>query len=178
MSKEENTAAKPVTVDDLLKVITALGDSQKDSFLQAAERMAFNIAHPSPTPEHTARTRAALEQRIQQAKADEAMKEHKRKYCTAPATPDAPHRRPRNEIGNFAGQSMIAWHMTRMTKRTANGGSEESGPVFFGVCQWCQTEWTPDSPDYLTALSWGHPTEVGTYSMNRTSGNWAGGTTF
>jgi len=72
-------------VDDLLRVITALGDSQKNQFLEAAERMAFKYSRTRAHSEHTARTMAALEQRIQQARADEVMKEHKRKYCTAPA---------------------------------------------------------------------------------------------
>jgi hypothetical protein len=177
MAKEDKQAVvegKPVTVDDLLKIITALGESQRSQFMDAASAIAKGIAHPEPTDAQKAARQAALAQRIEQAKVNEANKEQRRLYCVPPATPDAPHRRPNNEVGNFRGMSMIAWKLTTLSERTPTG-SKESGPVFFGTCQWCQTEWGPDSPDYAQALSWGHPTEHGTFAMNKTSGMWMGG---
>jgi hypothetical protein len=54
----------------------------------------------------------------------------------------------------FSGSSVIAWMYTTMTEKTILG-SRDSGPVAFGVCQWCGTEFKPGDPDYAEALSWG-----------------------
>src|SRR6266436_5871055 len=121
--KEENTAAKqPLTVDDLLAVITKLGESQKNQFLEAAERMAYNIAHPPPTDAQIAARQRALADRMEMAKANDAVKAHRRLHCVPPADPYRPHRRPiDSDQGIWGGKTVIAWSYSNPTIKTELG---------------------------------------------------------
>ena len=171
----KTVAGASLPVEEILKLMNAMSDKQMAQMEKTITIMASKIVHPDPTPEDRERTLKALAQRAEEARANEAMKAHKRKYCTGPATSDLPHRRPLNEVGNFRGMTMVAWAFTQRTRRLPNGQSELCSPSLQGVCQWCQTEWNEESPDYLEALSWGSPNQHGTYSMNAMNGNWLGG---
>ncbi|SRR6266851_2870455 len=165
--------SKPVTVDELLRVITALGESQKDQFLQAAQLMAYNIAHPPPTDAQRASHLAALADRAEQARAADAVREHRRKYCVPPVDPNRPHRRPvDSDQGIWGGKTLIAWTYTTPSIKTDLGSVD--GPLTaFGVCMRCGTEFRPTDPDYDAALSWGMQQGYGSYPMNKTTGHWS-----
>src|SRR5947209_2279198 len=128
MSREENTAAKPVSVDDLLKVITALGESQKNQFLEAARAMAEGIIHPSPTPPEVENRLKEFASRWAMAKENEAIKANKRKHCVPPADPHRPHRRPiDSDQGIWGGKTVIAWAYSAPTIKTELGSKD--GPL-------------------------------------------------
>src|SRR6266852_3397970 len=109
MSKEQN--ANPVSVEDLLRAIEKMGESNRAAFLEAAERMAGNIVNPPPTDAQKEAQLRALTERAEAARANDAIKAHRRLHCIPPADPNRPHRRPiDNGPGSqWGGQTVIAW---------------------------------------------------------------------
>ena len=161
------------TVEEMVKLIHTMAESNKDALKEFAVELASKIAHPDPSPAQIEQTRQQLRLRIERAREEDLLREAKRKNCVHPARPAFPHRRYGTEWGMFAGSSVIAWHYTTFSTRTPSGGSTEGMQVALGVCQWCGTEFKPGDPDYEEALSWGLSTAIGTYPMNQRTGIWA-----
>ena len=162
------------TASDLAKLMQTMSASQKEVMNEFAKTLAANIVHPEPSSkqrEHALRTMA---DRNKQAAENEAAREYKRKHCMAPANPDIPHRRSGQQWQNWNNTPVIAWMYTYMTEKTPTG-SREVGPVAFGVCQWCGTEFKPGDADYMEALSWGQGMNTGTHAMNVHTGLWING---
>ena len=90
----KTVAGASLPVEEILKLMNAMSNSQMAQMEKFAMTLASGLVHPEPTLEDRERTLKALAQRADEARANEAMKAHKRKHCTAPATSDLPHRRP------------------------------------------------------------------------------------
>lgn len=171
MAENKPILSGAFTADELMRVITTMAESNRSGLKEFATELAYRIAHPDPTPTQRQTTLAALAERADQARQTEAQKQYKREHCCPPAQPSVPHRRTGQSWGMFSGSSVIAWMYTSMTEKTMLG-SRETGPVAFGVCQWCATEFKPGDPDYLEALSWGTSQSIGSYPINVHTGVW------
>lgn len=169
--EEKQVLSGTFTAEDLAKIFQTMNASQLEAMKMFASELATKITHPEPTSKEREQTLQALAQRSEQAQQNEATKAYKRAHCCPPAMPHLPHRRSGQSWGMFSGSSVIAWMYTTMTEKTILG-SRDSGPVAFGVCQWCATEFKPGDPDYEQALSWGTSQSIGSYPMNSNTGVW------
>jgi hypothetical protein len=175
MATESN---KPIlsgafTVEELANLLNTMSNSNRESMKEFAAELASRITHPDPTPDELKKRQEALTERIESAREQEAHKADKRRHCQYPANPHMPHRRSGANWGMFNGSSVVAWQFIRLTsKDPETGRSRESNPYPVGVCMWCQTEFSPSTPDYEEALSWGLNAASGEAPMNVRTGNW------
>ena len=171
---EEFPKHESLSVENMLKLIEKMSASQRETMEKSITILAEKIVHPDPTPKQREHAMKTLADRNKQAAENEAAKEYKRKHCMSPANPDIPHRRSGQQWQNWNNTPVIAWMYTYMTEKTPTG-SREVGPIAFGVCQWCGTEFKPGDPDYNEALSWGQGMNTGTHAMNVHTGLWING---
>lgn len=176
MAKEEQILSGTFTASDLGSLIKDLSESNKESFQQFAKELASRITHPEPTEQEVLQRQRALAERVEEAKMQDANREQKRKFCTHPASPHAPHRRTGAQWGMFNGSSVIAWQYTQATSKNPVTGRTQESQVFpVGVCMWCQTEFKPGDSNYEEALSWGINAVAGSSEMNVRTGQWING---
>jgi hypothetical protein len=171
---EELPKHENLSVENMLKLLEKMSAEQRVSMEKSITILAEKITHPDPSPKQRENALRTIADRNKQAAENEAAKAYKRKHCTSPADPSRPHRRTGQQWQNWNNTSVIAWMYTYMTEKTPTG-SREVGPVAFGVCQWCNTEFKPGDPDYMDALGYGGGLEMGTHSMNVHTGLWING---
>lgn len=172
-TKKQELISGTFTVSELINLVKTMNDSNRAEMKEFAKELAHGLHHPEPTDKERELIQQQLLMRIERAKEEDAQKDHKRRHCVHPARPAFPHRRYGTEWGMFNGTSVIAWHYTTYSKRTAGAGWSTDGmQVALGVCQWCGTEFQPGHPGYEDALSWGLSTAIGSYPMNIRTGIW------
>src|SRR6266496_2956766 len=162
--KQKEVLSGTFTADELVNLVKEMATSNQTALKEFAAELAFKLAHPEPTDQQQELAKQQVLLRIDRAREEDAQKDEKRKHCVHPARPQFPHRRYGTEWGMFNGTSVVAWHYTTYSERTARGSSASGGmQVALGVCQWCGTEFKPGDEGYAEAIAWGLSTAIGTY---------------
>ena len=166
VTSAKGLAASFTSIDDIIKLIAVMADSNRDALKEFAAELSYKIAHPEPTEKERAARIAMSAENVQRTKDEAEAKLRRRQSCS--------HRRIGANWGMFSGTSVIAWTFPCFTQRDAATGRRiaDSQPVAIGVCQWCHSEFAPGDPEYSEVLSWGVQPMAGQAMMDIHTGLW------